>query len=210
MDDPSTLTSPMKTRSGEDYLYHLTKKGYSLLKMNKQSDAYDQDLHKLYINNDFTGYGLVEVLKNAIEAWEKEWVKKTRQAESLWSCAEAIAVWINDDDIRWHMIDDGDRLAALCMLLAPLFVETFRALWKDKLIAPESPIKNIGMIAGLVALGNNNNPISDYSYIYRIVGMCKKGGVEVRLMYDDIEMEGRIEEFLKKEEAVYNVDDEEE
>jgi len=39
--------------------------------------------------------------------------------------------------------------------------------------------------------------------------MCKKGGVEVRLRYDDIEMEGRIEEFLTKEEAVYNVDDEE-
>lgn len=60
-----------------------------------------------------------------------------------------------------------------------------------------------------MALGNDDNSISDYSYIYRIVGMCKKGGVEVRLRYDDIEMEGRIEEFLTKEEAVYNVDDEE-
>ncbi|KAF8244873.1 hypothetical protein K440DRAFT_663178 [Wilcoxina mikolae CBS 423.85] len=211
MDDPSTLSFPMKHADGTDYLYYLTTKGYSLLeKMNTQGDACDQDLHGLYINNDFTGYGLVEVLENGIALWEKEWVKKTRKAEALWSCAEVIAVWINDGDIRWHMIDDGDRLAGLCWLMAALFLETFRALWKDHLIAPESPIKNIGMIAGLVALGNNDNCITDYSYIYRIVGMCKKGGVEVRLGHDDIEMEGRIEEFLNKEEAKYKVDDEDE
>ncbi|KAF8536955.1 hypothetical protein BDD12DRAFT_807343 [Trichophaea hybrida] len=113
----------MKHADGTDYLYSLTTKGYSLLeKMNTQGDACDQDLHGLYINNDFTGYGLVEVLENGIALWEKEWVKKTRKAEALWSCVEAVAVWINDGEIRWHMIDDGDRLASLCRLMAALIV----------------------------------------------------------------------------------------
>jgi hypothetical protein len=49
--------------------------------------------------------------------------------------------------------------------------------------------------SGLVALGNDDNCITDYSYIYRVVGMCKKCVVEVRLGHDDIEMEEGLRSF---------------
>jgi hypothetical protein len=178
--------------------------------MNQQAANRNSNMHGVNVNNDFTGYGQVEVLENAILLWEKEFKKKASKAEELWFRMEPIAIWINSGEIAWHMIYDGDRLEMLCKLICALFVETFRALHKDKLIHPDSPIKNIGMIAGLAALGKDENCISDrqMKWFDYIVGVCRHGGVEIELAPEEIGEQELIEKYLNKDPAVYTVDDE--
>jgi len=95
----------------------------------------------------------------------------------------------------------------LSRLMSALFVETFRALHKDHLIHPESPIKNIGMIAGLACLGKDEDCVESETWFDRIVGMCRHGGVEVRVTPDEIGEQELIKPYLKEDEE-YHVEDE--
>jgi hypothetical protein len=193
-------------------MYYVTKKGFAgYEEMCDQSWDRDSDQQGEFgFPNRFSGYGQVEVLENAIALWEKEWRKTTRHAEDLWFRMEAIALWINNGEIAWHMIDAGDRLVMLCRLIAAIFVETFREMHKQGLIHPESPIKNIGMIAGLTALGKDDNCIPDrqMKWFDRIVGMCRHGGVEIVLTPEEVGEQELIEKYLSKNPDTYDaVDD---
>jgi hypothetical protein len=204
---------PTKNPDGSDHMYYVSKKGaLAYDKMCDQAEKCDTDIHEVYLGNDFTGYGQVEVMENAIQLWEKEFRKKTCRAEELWFRMEPIALWLNNGEIAWHMIDDGERHRRLCRLMCGLFVETFRMLHKEKLIHPESPIKNIGLMAGLAALGRDSNAIKDYhmTWFDRIVGMCRHGGVEIDLGPEEIGERERIEKYLNKDPEAYTVEDIEE
>jgi hypothetical protein len=203
---------PTKNPDGTDHLYYVSKPGMdNYAKMMGEATNCDSDMHGVYISNDFTGYGQIEVLENAIRSWQQEFQKKNPRAEELWFRMEPIALWMNSDEVEWHMVDDGDRVVALCKLVAALFLETFRALHKEKLIHPNSPIKNIGMMAGLTALGRDPNCIQDYemSWFDRIVGMCRHGDVDVELTPPEVGEQKRIEKYLlNRNPAVYAIEDE--
>jgi hypothetical protein len=203
---------PMKNPDGSDHMYYCSKKGAAASdKMCEQAEKCDTEIQDVYLGNDFTGYGQVEVIENAIQLWEKEFRKKTCRAEELWFRMEPIVFWITGGEIAWHMIDHGERHRRLCRLMAGLFMETFRKLHKDKLIHPESPIKNIGMMAGLAALGLKDT-LKDYhmTWFDRIVGMCRHGGVEIELGPEELGERERIKKYLDKEPDEYAVEDEEE
>lgn len=103
---------------------------------------------------------------------------------------EALVLWCNNDEIAWHMVDDGERVGKFCNAIAVIIIETFRALWKDKLIYPNSPIKNIGLVAAMIATGIDENCIGEEStHVDRVIEMCKRAGIEVRLAPDEFEEE---------------------
>lgn len=99
-----------------------------------------------------------------MNAFEKEWKKvRGRKSEELFWRVEALAIFLfrGSDWCEWIMFGDGERVSALHQLIASIFLETFLLLEKDNLLTPDSPLKNIGFVAALIAncgYAINENP----------------------------------------------------
>lgn len=155
--------------------------------MSEAADNCCTDMWDVYIYNDFTGYGEIELLENTVNAFEKEWKKaRGRKSEELFWRVEALALFLFGGQREWMMCDDGERVSALRRLIASMFLETFLLLKKDNLLAPDSPLKNIGFVAALIA---NCDCISKRKP-RKVVGLCEDAGITVALgpegfEYDD-------------------------
>lgn len=68
-----------------------------------QEQKRDQDKFRMYIYNDFTGYGLQEVIENQLAAWAKEFRRKEPIPYEIWMMMQAFAFWVNATDLgAWY------------------------------------------------------------------------------------------------------------
>ncbi|KFY69617.1 hypothetical protein V496_00094 [Pseudogymnoascus sp. VKM F-4515 (FW-2607)] len=73
-----------------------------------QTQKRDQDLFGMYIYNDFTGYGLQEVIQNQLIAFNKEYTSDKPSPFPLWYTIEALAWWFNRTDTMLWSSKDQD------------------------------------------------------------------------------------------------------
>lgn len=85
-------------------------------KLNKKYDLQtqkrDQDSFGMFIYNDFTGYGLQEVIQNQLFAFNKEFTFDKPSPFALWYMIESLAWWFNSTDtMLWNSMS-----TAICRL----------------------------------------------------------------------------------------------
>lgn len=116
-----------KTADG-DTAHHkrvVTKRGYELAtEWRVQKEKRDQEAFGMYIFNDWTGYGICEVIENMFLAFEKETKEKNREPLGLWSHIEGMALFLNDDIAEWHMFSDSEGNAKRTMLIGTALLTT--------------------------------------------------------------------------------------
>eukprot|EP00195_Chlamydomonas_chlamydogama_P017459 CAMPEP_0202915254 /NCGR_PEP_ID=MMETSP1392-20130828/65190_1 /ASSEMBLY_ACC=CAM_ASM_000868 /TAXON_ID=225041 /ORGANISM="Chlamydomonas chlamydogama, Strain SAG 11-48b" /LENGTH=257 /DNA_ID=CAMNT_0049607193 /DNA_START=85 /DNA_END=855 /DNA_ORIENTATION=+ len=101
-------------------------------KMMKESEDRDPDMRDLYIYNDYMGYGLVEVLENAVKELKKHLTAKKYKAAL--SVVEGVLIWQDQDGVdEWAHIDDGDRTIAMHHLLLAGIINTLHHLMTEDL-----------------------------------------------------------------------------
>lgn len=106
------------------------------------------------------------------------------------------------------MCDDGDRVIALEQVLTSMFLEAFILLRNDNLLTPESPIKNIGFVAAVMA---NAIPGESQGRPRKAVRMCQEAGIRIALGPDEFEYDDAIDiEKFAKGENIYGGDESDE
>ncbi|KAF2197690.1 hypothetical protein GQ43DRAFT_434928 [Delitschia confertaspora ATCC 74209] len=154
----------------------------------------DQERFGMYISNDFTGYGLQEVIENQLAEIRYLMDKKPEPpAVDLWVHFSAIAHWLASNELAlWMMIDDSER-------------------WKDTIFPYAMALVLDFLVDCLSMRGDNISYISQYRegfwpwkivhylriHNIKLVGVYRieKRGVE---KYDD----GRMASHWKKKEAI--------
>ncbi|KJX95495.1 hypothetical protein TI39_contig4110g00008 [Zymoseptoria brevis] len=71
------------------------------------------DQFGMYVQNDFYGYGMMEVLENMLRAFENE-IKplsgKKASLQQMWAIVTVLAMFLcRDVSFPWSMVDDGER-----------------------------------------------------------------------------------------------------
>jgi hypothetical protein len=125
----------------------------------------DQDFFGCYFYNDFTGYGMQEVVENMITAARTEYRKRDFNIDEFWKHIQAIAMWLHTADTGpWSsrssnpfyrtkanviVMDDGERYFATAELIGSLALAAMNSLERGDLLKPNSRIPNIALIFSL-------------------------------------------------------------
>lgn len=106
----------------------------------------------MYIYNDYTGYGLQEVIENQLAAINSLMGKKPEPpAVALWIHLSALAHWLSVQELGpWMMMDDGERWSNTVAMIGIGILATFNALERADLLKKDSPIKDLGLVLALL------------------------------------------------------------
>ncbi|KIW70852.1 hypothetical protein PV04_03090 [Phialophora macrospora] len=133
-----------------EHKWLLTKQGYLMVaKLQYEVAIRDQDAIGEHFYSDFNGYGFQEVMENQLLAFNREVSKKTVQPAALWSFIEAFA-WILDDTPVWFHVDDPDTVLATLRMIGGAIFTTLKVLEEHDLLGPESAVKNIALVLGVL------------------------------------------------------------
>ncbi|KIX96764.1 uncharacterized protein Z520_07484 [Fonsecaea multimorphosa CBS 102226] len=129
----------------------LTTKGYSLIaRLQWEVDVRDQDAVGEHFFSDFSGYGFQEVMENQLLSFNREFSNKGGASPAaLWSIIEGFA-WTLYDPSCWFNIDDSDGLLATLQLIGGAVFTTLNTFEKNGLLRPNSPVKNIALVLGVL------------------------------------------------------------
>ncbi|KAI9794952.1 MAG: hypothetical protein M1833_007326 [Piccolia ochrophora] len=162
------------TEAGTDYMQNL----------GEELEKRDQDMHDIYVFNDFSGYGQHEVVHNVLKDFNKEFSKKEAAPATFWSMIEGLACFVASDDKNdWFMIDDCDSLGATIEIVGVAVISTMRFLAQKGLLSASSPFKNIGLVAGLyLSFARDWEEIGedcDATWASRLMSQVEKAGIKI-------------------------------
>ncbi|KAF2670529.1 hypothetical protein BT63DRAFT_424458 [Microthyrium microscopicum] len=166
----------------------------------------DQDMFDLHIFNDYVGYAEQEIIENMIVDFTTEFSKKSRSPLAIWSCMEAIALYMNVVEIRWwYMIDAGDQVQECATCLAYTFFAAIGVLKQENLLKPDSPIPNISLVVAMLlrwfSIGLPDHVEVSKKIPRTIVHLMKENNVPISGLHDMSFMvcfNGPLDGFLKK------------
>ncbi|KAG9185943.1 hypothetical protein G6011_02499 [Alternaria panax] len=165
---------------------------YSLEAINRDQDSFD-----MYVSNDFTGYGMQEVIENQLTAINSLMAKRQLPADELavelWVRLSAFAHWTQSQQLGpWFMIDDGQRWQDTVAMIGIAILATLNALDRAKLLMEQSPVKDMGLVLALIGdficdcldqatmipyLSSNPREVC---WPYKIVSYAKASGIEIK------------------------------
>jgi hypothetical protein len=160
----------------------------------------DQDLFGMHIYNDWTGYGMQEVIENQLSAFNNTMnVNKGQEPDAvdLWIKLSVFAHWANGRELQpWMMMDDATKWRETGAMVGLMTLATLNALHRSGLLTKDSPIKDLGLIIAL--MGNffadcasltGEVPILEgcdemETWQYEVVHYAKTAGVEIKGVHD--------------------------
>lgn len=189
-----------------EYFYMVSKASTELAdQYHAQAEVRDQDNFNMYIYNDFTGYGLQEVIENQLTGINSCIIKRPEpRFVDLWIRLSAFAHWTADRNlVPWTMIDDSLRWNDTVAMIGYATIATLNALDRAGLLRKDSPIKDLGFVLSILGdfLTDCFNLAGGIPWIskpceacwpYKIVQYAKENGITINGVRD---IEGR---FVKK------------
>lgn len=169
----------------------------------------DQDVFSMYVSNDFTGYGMQEVVENQLTAINTLMAKRQFPADELavglWVRLSAFAHWTQSQQLRpWVMMDDGQRWQDTVAMIGIAILATLNALDRAKLLKKHSPVKDLGLVFALLGdficdcldqtttnpyLSSNTREVC---WPYKIVSYAKTNSIKIKGVH------GIEEKFVKR------------
>ncbi|OBT95029.1 hypothetical protein VE01_07400 [Pseudogymnoascus verrucosus] len=119
------------------------------IEINQEIDKRNQDVHGLYIYNDFSGYGVTEVMENLLAEFNKSIFKKDISPLKKWAIVEGLTLYLTMGDLRvWMMNDDSEGIEEVFNMMGVMFVTALEMLHESALIGPTSPLPdNVGVLS---------------------------------------------------------------
>ncbi|PVH69177.1 hypothetical protein DL98DRAFT_598877 [Cadophora sp. DSE1049] len=173
------------------YAWALSLKARKLIKKyDLQTQKRDQDSLGMFIYNDFTGYGLQEVVQNQLSAFHKGFLSDKPNPFALWYMMESLAWWFTSTDTTlWNMIDDSMRVSDTLQIVGLAILSTLNILEQADLLKNDSIIPNIPLILSLFLgfLGDFVNAMSlrdeDQDWPNAITAYAEKHNIEIKGKY---------------------------
>lgn len=112
----------------------------------------EPDFFDMYVYNDFAGYGYQEVVENNMAEFNKVLNSKNGKTEELWTILESMPIWLLDEpNVPWHMIDDGERSWLTYNLLGFMFLTGLNRIDQEGELKPDSKYKDLSLVMSLWA-----------------------------------------------------------
>ncbi|CAG5180767.1 uncharacterized protein ALTATR162_LOCUS9394, partial [Alternaria atra] len=187
-------------------------------KYSLESSKRNQDIFSMYVSNDFTGYGMQEVIENQLTGINALMAKRRLPADELavglWLRLSAFAHWTQSQQLGpWFMIDDGQRWQDTVAMIGIAILATLNALDRAKLLKEHSPVKDLGLVLALLGdficdcldqtttipyLSSNTREVC---WPYKIVSYAKASSIEIKGVHG---IEGKfVQRFDNEDEANY-------
>jgi hypothetical protein len=168
-----------------EWTWIVTRGGYEMMGALMTAAAYrDQDNFGQYHFNDFTGYGVQEVVENHLGAFNKEWNQATRRPLGLWQHVESFMLFVRHHTGVWFMIDDSHGVRETIKLIGVAVLSTLDVLDAQGLFTPDSEIKNLSLVLALSIEFAQSWPGDlgdvELSWAEEIVSRARKAGVVIQ------------------------------
>ncbi|KAF4448339.1 amine oxidase (flavin-containing) [Fusarium austroafricanum] len=143
-----------------------------------------QDDFGLYIYNDFSSYGMIELMENVFAQFSSVF-KPTASYRDFWPEVEALALTLRGELLDYYVlgIDDYRRPVEMTQMVGYLILATIDALKKQDVFKPDSEIRNLGLV--LFMLIRWGREALDYeiseescSWIYKVIDLAEEAGIK--------------------------------
>ncbi|KAH7090394.1 hypothetical protein FB567DRAFT_617809 [Paraphoma chrysanthemicola] len=110
----------------------------------------DPDNFNMYIYKHFKGYGVQEIVDNAMVDFDKAFrIKGGPNLDEMWAIISAIGLWTNVEDVSELIhTDDADKCCALVLLLGCALLTTLSALAQAGELHPKSRFLDLALVIG--------------------------------------------------------------
>ncbi|KIM95732.1 hypothetical protein OIDMADRAFT_148790 [Oidiodendron maius Zn] len=161
--------------------FPVTKAGMErFLEINQEVDKRDQDTQGMYIYNDFSGYGVIEVLENTLAEFNKIIFKKDVSPLKKWAVVEGLTIYLAIGDHMTLMMNDNSQgIREVFDMMGVMYITALEMLHESGLIGPISPLPdNLGVVT-LFFLDFMINTASnfDIGWVHEIVRAADTYGV---------------------------------
>ncbi|KAL1868795.1 hypothetical protein Plec18167_008100 [Paecilomyces lecythidis] len=162
----------------------------------EQARKRDQDEHDLHIYNDFSAYGINEVVDNWLKDFNKEVVRRVISPYAVWAQLEAFAWFSQLDYVQiWFHGDDGHGFAETVALVGKALLTGLNILKTRQLLKPYNPevgggIRNISLILALfVRFAKSWDDIGGSQYgeikwVSKVGKLAKENGIDIKGPYN--------------------------
>ncbi|OPB46008.1 hypothetical protein A0O28_0061280 [Trichoderma guizhouense] len=110
----------------------------------------NQDDYSMYIYNDFSWYGVIEVLENMFVQFERVLKSKNHEPLDVWREIEGLAWLLNGGNAEFEMCDDGERCQLILELFGSMIIAAIDELQKKSLFTKDSKFPNIPITLSLL------------------------------------------------------------
>ncbi|KAK7177380.1 hypothetical protein PSPO01_16573 [Paraphaeosphaeria sporulosa] len=202
-----------------DWPYVISKATAELVtKYSLESTKRNQDVFSMYVSNDFTGYGMQEVVENQLTGINTLMAKRQFPADELavglWVRLSAFAHWTQSQELGpWIMMDDGERWEDTVAMIGIATLATLNSLDRAKLLKKHSPIKDLDLVLALLGdfICDCLDQITTVPYLssntregcwpYKIVSYAKANNIKIEGVHG---IEGKfVQRFDNEDKANY-------
>ncbi|KUJ19718.1 uncharacterized protein LY89DRAFT_458520 [Mollisia scopiformis] len=163
--------------------FPVTKAGIKRFReMNLEVDKRNPDLHDMYIYNDFLGYGVKEILENALIEFNKIIFKQDISPTEKWALVESVTLFLTRGDSDMIMaIDDPDSVEEAFDMTGVMFITALEMLHEHNLIGTKAPLPDNSGVMTLLFLEFMRNTAGDFElqWVHEIVRSADLYGVNL-------------------------------
>ncbi|EEA24912.1 hypothetical protein TMatcc_008014 [Talaromyces marneffei ATCC 18224] len=165
--------------------------------LEKQAENRDQDLQQVYVYNDFTAYGINEVLDNWLKDFNKEVSRRVKSPYAVWARLEALSWFLQLDFIQiWFHGDDCHGFAETIALIGKALLTGVTILKTNQLFTPYRPeaggsgIRNISTVLALfvqfartwTSIGGDH--YGETKWVSKVGKVAKENGIDIKGPYN--------------------------
>ncbi|RBR26898.1 uncharacterized protein FIESC28_00324 [Fusarium coffeatum] len=142
----------------------------------------DQDDFDLHIYNDFTAYGMHELMENIFLQFNSVFKAKASYRD-FWPEVEGLAL------ILRSVCDDPAKCEAISEMVGYLTLATIDALKKQDVFKPDSEIKNLGLVLFMLVRWGREQIDCEFSeeccsWIYKVIDLAEEADIELTAPHD--------------------------
>ncbi|KAM0289769.1 hypothetical protein ACHAO9_005646 [Fusarium lateritium] len=143
----------------------------------------NQDEFAMHIYNDFTGYGMHEVMENIFAQFGSVFKPKAGYRD-FWPEVEGMAMVLRSGLIDYMMCDDPDKCESISEMVGYLTLATIDALRKQDVFKPDSEIRNLGTVLFMLIRWGREQIDYDFSgeccsWIYKVIDLAEEADVQL-------------------------------
>ncbi|PVH91953.1 hypothetical protein DM02DRAFT_677788 [Periconia macrospinosa] len=162
--------------------------------LEKQAFNRDQDAHGVYMYNDYTAWGINEVVDNWLKDFNKEVSKRTVSPYGVWAHLEGISMFLQLDYIGiWFQGDDSRGYAETIALVGRALLTGLQILGDHRLLKPyqhsTGGLRNISIVLAMfvefarswINIGGDHH--GETKWVPKVGRIAKENNIEIKGPY---------------------------
>lgn len=150
----------------------------------------DQDDFNMHIYNDFSNFGVIEVMENIFQRFSDVTKPKTASYRDIWPEVEGLVLFLRSSLVDFGMCEDGERISKIIEMVGLLVLTAITVLQKQDVFKPRSDVRNIGiMLAMLIRWAWDEHTDTEIdeehiSWIYKLIDLAEEAQIDLAVPSD--------------------------